>query len=196
MRRTWMLPVGLALVVVGLAGCVLVGAVGGPGREVGSRHARSGQPQPGWDGSVPRIVQPATPSSESTGALPAGEVLYLTGIGHVGRVVHTGGPSWFARLPGGCVSCHGADGTSRTVTSASGGSIATGDIRYDTLAGIGVTAESTSTVGGWTDVDIAVAIIKGVEPDGSKLDPTMPLWQLDETDMAALLEHLKELSTR
>jgi mono/diheme cytochrome c family protein len=97
---------------------------------------------------------------------------------------------------GGCVGCHGVDGTSRQVTGAAGVEVATGDIRYDTLTGGGPSGGTTETPAAWTDEDIAVAIIKGAAPDGMALGPTMPRWQMDDTDMAAVLAHLKELSSR
>ncbi len=195
MRRTWMLVAGLALVVAGLGGCVIVGAVALAARPHASQ--RTYATPPGWDGTVPRPdLTPSASSRDSSGSLSAGEILYLTGIGLDGTVSYTGGPAWFQRTGHGCVGCHGVDGLSRTVTSASGGQVATGDIRYDSLAGIGVTTETTATVGGWTDEDIVAAIRDGAAPDGSSLDPTMPRWTIDDTDMAALLEHLKELSSR
>ena len=198
MRRTWMLVAGLALVVAGLGGCVMVGAVALVARPYASQ--RSYATRTGWDGTVPRLVVPpstqSTQSLDSSGSMSAGEILYLTGIGHSGTVPYTGGPAWFQRTGHGCVGCHGVDGLSRSVTSVTGGQVATGDIRYDSLTGIGVTAESTATVGGWTDEDIVAAIRDGVAPDGSALDPTMPHWTIDDTDMASLLEHLKELSSR
>jgi mono/diheme cytochrome c family protein len=190
-----MLVVGLALVVAGLGGCVMVGAVALVTRPYASQ--RSYATSPGWDGTVPRLVAPqSTQSLDASGSMSAGEILYLTGIGRLGTVPYTGGPAWFQHTTHGCVGCHGVDGLSRSVTSTSGGQVATGDIRYDSLAGIGVTAETTATVGGWTDEDIVAAIRDGVAPDGSALDPTMPHWTIDDTDMASLLEHLKELSSR
>jgi mono/diheme cytochrome c family protein len=190
-----MLVAGLAMVVAGLGGCVLVGAVARADRPY--RAERSFATRPGWDGTVPRIAVPqSAPSLDSSGSMSAGETLYLTGIGHVGAVAYTGGPAWFQRTGHGCVGCHGVDGLSRSVTSVSGGQVVTGDIRYDSLIGAGTVSETTATVGGWTDEDIAVAIIKGVAPDGTTLDPTMPKWQMDDTDMAAILTYLKELSSR
>jgi mono/diheme cytochrome c family protein len=194
-KRTWMLATGLALAVIGLGGCAVLGAAAMASRHVARRGGY--ETRQGWDGTAPRLdLQQPTPSANATTGASAGEILYLTGIGHGGAVPYTGGPAWFQRTGHGCVGCHGVDGLSRAVTSVTGGQVATGDIRYDSLAGLGVTAESTATIGGWSDEDIAVAIIKGVTPDGTALDPTMPLWQMDETDMASLLEYLKELSSR
>jgi mono/diheme cytochrome c family protein len=194
-RQTWMLSAGLTLAVVGLGGCALLGATVVVSRHVAGRGPYA--PQQDWDGTVPRLDLPRTaPSAAATGGISAGEMLYLTGVGHDGRVAYTLGPAWFQRIGGGCVGCHGTDGTARQVTSASGGAIGSGDIRYDSLAGLGTTAESSATVGGWTDEDIVAAIRDGVAPDGSELDPTMPRWAIDDTDMATLLDYLKELSSR
>ena len=66
------------------------------------------------------------------------------------------------------------------------------DIRYATLSQIG-SAEPSATVGPWSDAEIINAIRLGREPDGSSLDPSMPVWNLTDANAQALLDYLKEL---
>jgi len=63
----------------------------------------------------------------------------------------------------------------------------TPDIRYSTLTG------PHEASAGWTDAQIARAVREGVEPDGEELDPMMPRWDMDETDMRDIINYLKEL---
>jgi hypothetical protein len=74
-----------------------------------------------------------------------------------------------------------------------GASTVAPDIRYTTLTQVGSVEPSSSVVGPWTDSQIIWAITAGQEPDGTRLNPDMPLWTLDDNQAQALLAYLKEL---
>jgi hypothetical protein len=61
------------------------------------------------------------------------------------------------------------------------------DIRYSSL---------TSGIGDekpYTDELIKRAITEGLDPEGKKLDPPMPVWQMSGEDQNDLLDYLKTL---
>jgi hypothetical protein len=122
-----------------------------------------------------------------------GEQIYFTGIGNNGdHIFRSGGPMWIRMHGGGCVSCHGAHGRGG-VPIMMGTAIPT-DIRYKSLTG----GEKHAHGGEekehhYTDALIKRAITQGLEADGELLDWNMPRWQMSETDLDAVIEHLKIL---
>lgn len=119
-----------------------------------------------------------------------GERIFYTGVGHAGAIPRAGGQMMAAA----CVNCHGADGRGGRIAMMMGFVIDVPDIRYTTLTS---PSEATSgTVPGWTETQIADAIRNGVEPGGKRLDPFMPRWDMDATDMKDTIDYLKELSKR
>ena len=127
-----------------------------------------------------------------------GERIFLTGVGHEGRILVEWDPSRGRMGPRtrtryadmGCTDCHGIDGRGRSIGMMFPTS--TPDIRYSALTGPHGQAASA----GWTDAQIARAVREGVEPDGEELDPMMPRWDMDETDMRDIINYLKELDRR
>ena len=123
-----------------------------------------------------------------------GERIYYLGIDSQGeRIRIRGGPHWLNSMGGSCVNCHGADG--RGGFPVMMGTKVPPDIRYKALAsGARETrGEEAEKEQPYTDEDIRRAITEGVEPDGKRLDPTMPRWQMEKDDLGDLLEYLKSL---
>lgn len=126
-----------------------------------------------------------------------GERIFLTGQGRRGAITIDWGVSGgmmgeFGRGPApfGCVRCHGRDGRGSEVGMMY--SVEAPDITYGYLTSEH-TDDSGSTEPAWTDADIERAIRDGREPDGESLDRMMPRWDMDATDMDAILGYLKEL---
>lgn len=183
-----------ALLIAGLL-LVLIGALGGTVTAVVLRSAD---------------VLPSRTAVESTAPLSAvpydgfatnGERIYYTGVGHSGPIQIEWRPA--GRFGGmmsgrggagpagvGCVACHGQDGRGGPLGMMS--DVRSADIRYESLTSPHAD-ETESTVLGWTDADIARAIREGMEPDGEALNPVMPRWKMDDTDMTDLIGYLKEL---
>jgi mono/diheme cytochrome c family protein len=182
MKGWWLGVAGVAFVAAGIAGLLFVAA--------------QGDSLSGTGGG--RAVAPAGASID--GFASNGERIYYTGVGHAGPIsrVQTGGqgPGGMMGRAGmmggvGCVGCHGADGRGR-VLGMMGPAIEVPDIRYVTL--VSPHQETSGTTPGWTDTQIADSIRRGVEPDGKRLDPPMPQWDMDDTDMRDVIGYLKELS--
>jgi mono/diheme cytochrome c family protein len=182
MKNWWLGVVAVALVAVGAAGLMFVGAQSGPA------YVPSGG----------RAVPPAGASVD--GFASNGERIYYSGVGHAGPIarVSTGGQGFGGMMRGsgmmrgvGCVACHGSDGRGRTI-GMMGPATEVPDIRYVTLAS--PHQETSGTTPGWTDAQIMDAIRNGVQPSGKRLDPLMPRWEMDDTDMKDVIGYLKELS--
>lgn len=204
-----MLAAGVASIVVGLIG---LGAVALLGRT----PTYSSTSVPGWyvpDG-LPRAGR--APDAGSSDASPtwgmggrwgyrsnqrpaSGEVgasIYRYGLGSSGPIVTAGGPAWFRRMGGGCVLCHGTDGTGGPVTPMMGRGLNAPDIRYSALTAPHSGEGDEAKKDGWTDAEIARAIREGIEPDGEHVDDVMPSWDIDDADMRELIDYLKELDSR
>jgi hypothetical protein len=191
-RRTSPLVIALVLIVLGLVGLA------------------AGAALLAFGGAAPARTPAATGSAGSRGAplgrfSTNGQRIYLTGVGHLGRIPTQWAPAGgaFGMMRGrsgtgayggpGCVACHGADGRGGAVTMMMR-AVEAPDIRYSTLTSPSEDASRTSP--GWTDTQIADAIRTGVEPDGQRLDAFMPRWEMDTTDMTDTIDYLKELSAR
>lgn len=182
MKSWWLGVVGVALVAAGAAGMLFVAAQSGPL-------------------SVPSGSQAAAPAGASVDGFESnGDRIYFTGVGHAGPIPRVStGSQGFGGMMGragmmggvGCVGCHGADGRGQTI-GMMGPTIEVPDIRYVTL--VSPHEETSGTTPGWTDTQIADAIRRGVEPSGKRLDPLMPQWNMDDTDMRNVIGYLKELS--
>lgn len=158
---------GVALAAIGIIGLVVVGA-----------------------GLLPTGTTGAGPFTSD------GERIFFTGVGHDGPLTIVwdppeGGRGMMRRQRGrmrasmGCAMCHRTDGRGGPVGMMSG--IVAPDIRYATL---------TSAHGdekAWSEAEIVRAIRTGEEPDGETLDGMMPRWEMDATDMRAIIAYLKEL---
>lgn len=192
-----------------LAAVILIGTglVGGAVTTALIGRSLSSRPEVGRRGAGSR------PPLDSGRFSSAGERIYYTGIGHDGpirvRWDPSGGTRGYGGMMGrrgrqsgylrmGCVRCHREDGQGGLIGMMGGGAEAP-DIRYSTLSEGGPEPgedESSTVEVGWTDEDIARAIRDGIEPDGEELDPLMPRWRMDATDMRDTIDYLKELSDR
>jgi|GEM_PF-575175 len=88
-----------------------------------------------------------------------------------------------------CASCHGPDGKgSRRIGS---GLAEAPDIRYSVLTG--QVAGSDHEHLPYTDEEIGVAILNGLDSESETLDDRMPRWSMADEDLADLIEFLKSL---
>lgn len=123
-----------------------------------------------------------------------GERIYYLGIDSDGNRIRTkGGPHWLYTMGGSCVNCHGSHGWGGFPIMM--GTKVPSDIRYSVLTSgeHGHDDEEAEKDQPYTDEDIRRAITEGVEPDGKRLDPTMPRWNMGNNDLGDLLEYLKTL---
>jgi mono/diheme cytochrome c family protein len=123
-----------------------------------------------------------------------GERIYHSGFAEAGnRIAFTGGPMWFRMHAGSCVDCHGPLGRGGTTVMMT--QITAPDIRYGVLTGKQHAAgeEAGHHHEPYTDATIKRAITQGVEPDGHRLDPTMPRFQISDQDLNDLINYLKVL---
>lgn len=189
MRHIWMPLTAVLLVLFGIGGLVVI-ALRAPGT-LAPATVYSGSNTPLNEGpyTTPDTRGPrgrTVPRYSAPNASP-GESIFLDGIGTDGQPIPrtASGPGM---MGGGCVSCHGTDGSGGRFSMGMGDFEAP-DIRYTTL---------TSKHEGepaMTDAEIKKAIVEGVEPDGEMLSPYMPRWDMTSADLDATLEYLKELST-
>jgi hypothetical protein len=169
MRNTPLLITGIALLLVGLIGMGLTGAILSGGSVFsGTKYSSDGQ----------RIYY--------TGADVRGRPIPRT-IGGVGLGSGMAGMNHLA-----CVDCHGEDGRGRVFRMMMWGGFKSSDIRYSTLTA--PHSDEGRPTPGWSDADIARAIREGVEPNGERLNPPMPRWEMTDAQMQDVIAHLKELS--
>lgn len=172
MARHWTGILGAALLLLGFVGLVFLAYAGGmlvqtPVRD-SSVTDRAGR-------------RPLSAAGASLGAR-----VYVDGTGEDGRAIPrtANGPGM---MGGGCIRCHGIDGSGGRFRIMMG-EYDVPDIRYSALTG-----DHEHGGAPWTDSDIMRAVTQGVEPDGQRLDPLMPRWDLTAREFEALLDYLKEL---
>ena len=186
MRNRWLGVAAAAFIIMGVVGLLFAWVVSGPGTTTSQ---------------VKRGQTPASNGSTVGGFSSNGERIYYAGVGQDGPISvvwpYQGG---FPGMMGqgmmgriGCVMCHGADGRGRVIRMM-GPVVEVPDIRYATLTS--PHQETSGTTPGWTDAQIAVAVRRGVEPNGKALDSLMPKWDMGDSDMRDVLDYLKELSRR
>ena len=84
---------------------------------------------------------------------------------------------------GGCFDCHGADGRGGRITTMMG-SFTAHDIRFSSL---------TKEKPPFTIELIKRAITEGKDPEGAKLNPNMPRWNMSVSDQNDVINYLKTL---
>jgi len=122
-----------------------------------------------------------------TGAFHSnGERIYFTATSERGtEITHTGGPGssgWM--MMGGrlaCVSCHGPYGLGGKHRMGMTKVMDAKDIRWSVLQPE-FDAEK-----------FRLAVVKGQDPDGTQMEPDMPLWNIGSEDLADLIAFLKTL---
>ena len=125
-----------------------------------------------------------------------GERIYFTAIDQAGNPIpSTGGPAYGAMIGDtlACVTCHGPEGR------GSGNLlhmqwIDARPIYYGALVQLKQQiANGTPQPGGYTLDDFRRAVVEGERPDGVRLNPNMPRWQMDDTDLSDLFDFIKTL---
>jgi ABC-type branched-subunit amino acid transport system substrate-binding protein len=121
-----------------------------------------------------------------------GERIYRDGLGASGKPVPLqmgGGDLVRARVVVVCAGCHGRDGRGRRE-----GTVVPSDIRWETLTNANPASSSGTRIrSGYTPRTFGRAVTLGLDPDGARLSPVMPRFQLEASDLADLLAYIKRL---
>jgi mono/diheme cytochrome c family protein len=94
-----------------------------------------------------------------------------------------------AYLATGCVGCHGPN--------LSGGKIVGGDPNWPPAKNI--TPEEETGIGAWSHEDFVVAMREGIRPDGSEINPVMPIQatrHMTDVELEAIYRYLMSLEPR
>lgn len=132
-----------------------------------------------WTG--PLLLALALCAGCEPGGASLGEQIYRDGVGVSDRLTYTRGPDWLRFAGPGCVVCHGERGQGLTV-QASGVTGAAPAITWKAL-----------TERGYDEATFRRALLTGVDPHGREFIDYMPRWQLDDTELEALVAYLKQL---
>jgi mono/diheme cytochrome c family protein len=90
-----------------------------------------------------------------------------------------------------CANCHGSDARGKTE-----GAVVTSDITWEALTKpYGVSHPSGRTHPPYTERLLVRAVSLGIDPAGNPLHAAMPRFQMSHTDIDALTQYLKHLST-
>jgi cytochrome c oxidase subunit 2 len=117
-----------------------------------------------------------------------GERIYLSGTNEQGQYIpRSRGSMHFAS----CADCHGRNGQGR-VNSTMMFEFEAPDIRWSTLASPHGDEEGGEHIP-YDRESFFRALRRGVEPDGEKLEPPMPRWQMSDREVDALIEYLQGL---
>ena len=113
-----------------------------------------------------------------------GKRIYFTATSERGTLItYTGGPATGMMMGGGqlaCASCHGPDGQGG-VHIMHMQTMDAPDIRWSVLQDE-FTAEK-----------FRLAVMEGQDPDGTQLNPDVPLWNISDDDLVDLIAFLKTL---
>lgn len=116
-----------------------------------------------------------------------GERIYFTATSDSAQpIIASTGQMTMQRGMMSCAECHGPDGKGGAGRMMMW-SFEAPDIRYSALIA-GHDEEQP-----YTEELIKRAITKGIDSDGSRLEPPMPVWQMSEADLNDLMEFLKTL---
>jgi mono/diheme cytochrome c family protein len=140
-----------------------------------------------WQYFLPVVEAPAIEKSYSS----LGEQIYFTGRGENGRIIpFTYGPAWLRMHGGSCASCHGSDGKGGLPIMMS--DEVAPEIRWHALTEEhGESGEEEHPP--YNERLVERAITQGLNPAGEPLDYVMPRWQVNEKELDAIIEFLKEL---
>ncbi len=122
-----------------------------------------------------------------------GEKIYFSGRGENGKAIpYDDGPHWFRMHGGACATCHGDDGKGGFQLMMSEDKAPA--ITWDALTKKDHDEhENEEKHGRYTEKKVKRAITKGLDPDGKKLDTTMPRWEMNKKERGAVIDFLKEL---
>lgn len=129
-----------------------------------------------------------SPGQGTYGSL--GERIYLTGTDASGRPIPRS--TGVGMMGGGvaCADCHGRNGRGQTVSMMMARFTAP-DIRWSTLASPQDPEGKPQTP--FDEANFAHAVRDGIDPEGDRLKPPMPLWQLTDSEVRALAQYLQTL---
>jgi hypothetical protein len=119
-----------------------------------------------------------------------GERIYLTGADANGRPIPRSGGIGMMSEALGCADCHGRDGKGRTITMMMG-RFTSLDIRWSTLTS--PTDPSGQPQTPFTEASFAHALRDGIDPEGVRLQAPMPLWNVTDAEVRALIGYLQTL---
>ncbi len=127
-----------------------------------------------------------TPSYTASDFKSNGERIYFTATSNSGEpiIASIGTMRMYGMLS--CATCHGADGKGGRGAMMMW-TFDAPDIRYSTLT----TASGNETP--YNDELIKRAVTQGIDADGNRLEPPMPVWQMSDSDLNDLLDYLKTL---
>lgn len=136
----------------------------------------------------PGNLKPIWGTDLKTDFQSSGERIYYTGYNDRGQQIRiSGGPMWLYMHGGSCVDCHGING--RGGIPVMMGTEIPPDITYEALT----SGHGEEEHPPYTDETIKIAIKDGIDPASEPLNPTMPRWQMSDSDLNDLLEYLKTL---
>lgn len=196
MRSQGLLIAGVAVLLAGVFGLVATGLFmayqGGRTQDGRSTYDRARPRDRGEESTETTPGAPRTgPRRRFRGPQDfssVGERIWWAGVGAGGPVPRE--PAFGPAMMGGCAVCHGEDGRgSRFVMM--GREFDAPDIRPSRL--MQPHEEDGRTAEAWTEDDIARAVREGVEPNGERLEDTMPRWDISDADLEALLTHMRGL---
>lgn len=135
---------------------------------------------------------PATVPDSLTPAERRGKQIYLQGKSPSGKdiLAYLGDES--LEVPGSamaCANCHGFDGQGKPE-----GGIAPSNLTWEVLSKpYGLTHAGGRKHPAYTERGLQLAITRGLDPGGNKLQNVMPRYQMSEQDLADLVAYLKRL---
>jgi hypothetical protein len=119
-----------------------------------------------------------------------GERIYLTGTDENGRPIPRSGGIGMMSEALGCADCHGRDGTGRTINMMMG-SFTSLDIRWSTLTSPQDPEGKPQTP--FDEVRFPHTLRDGIDPEGDRLKTPMPLWDVTDAEVRALIQYLQTL---
>jgi hypothetical protein len=119
-----------------------------------------------------------------------GQRIFLTGTDESGRFIPR---STGVGMMGGsvaCADCHGRDGRGRTVRMMMS-HFTSPDIRWSTLTSPQDPEGKAQTP--FDEVSFAHVLRDGIDPEGDRLKAPMPLWDVTDAEVRALVQYLQTL---
>ena len=138
--------------------------------------------------SVHAFAAPLTPEEES------GKKIYAEGVSPSGATISATVGVQAIRMAGSsvpCGSCHGADGLGRPEGGVRPSSITWRELTKP----YGHLHENGRKHSAFTERSLGDALVRGVDPEGNRLDPVMPRYTLSQRDLSALIAYMKRVET-
>ncbi len=142
-----------------------------------------------------RVVGGSRPSFGSNG-----ERIYFRAESSSGQPIrYSGGVTMMMQRRNTCANCHGADGKGGRLTIMMMSSLKSPDITWHNLTEAGHEDEQQQEEEEheghppYTEETLKIAITRGINPAGERLDEEMPRWRMSESDLSDLVEFIKTL---